>query len=39
MELNGMFNSEVEEQLHLNFDSNKKIFTTATKIAIFSYVR
>ena len=32
LELNGMFNSEIEEQLHLKFDSNKKILNMTTPI-------
>ena len=32
LELNGMFNSEVEEQLHLKFDSNKKLLNMTTPI-------
>ena len=32
LELNGMFNSEVEEQLHLKFDSNKRFLNMMTPI-------
>ena len=32
LELNGMFNSEVEEQLHLKFNSNKRFLNMMTPI-------
>ena len=32
-----MFNSEVEEQLHLNFDSNKNFLNIMTLITTFIY--
>ena len=32
LELNGMFNSKVEEQLHLKFDCNKKFLNMMTPI-------
>ena len=42
LELNGMFNSKVEEQLHPKFDSNKKVLnmiTPANHIYLFRSIR